>query len=127
MATMRSPLGRARGRGSAKMGVEHFSIMRISSIALVPLTLWFLFSIGQVVGGDYAAYKAWVSQVGNATMLCLFIAAVFHHAAHGLQVVIEDYVPAEETREVLIIGMKFLAFLLAANSVVSVLKVSFGG
>lgn len=127
MASMRSPLGRARGRGSAKMGVEHFSIMRMSSMALVPLTLWFLFSVGNVVGADYAAYKAWIGEVGNATMMVLFIAAVFHHAAHGLQVVIEDYVPDAEKREVLIIGVKFLAVLLAVNSIIAVIKVAAGG
>lgn len=127
MAIMRSPLGRVRGRGSAKMGVGHFSLMRMSSMALVPLTLWFLVSVGNVVGADYAGYRAWIGEVGNATMMVLLIATVFHHAAHGLQVVIEDYVPSEEVREVMIVGVKFLAALLAVNAIIAVLKVAIGG
>ena len=64
MAIMRSPLGRVRGRGSAKMGVGHFSLMRMSSMALVPLTLVSRF---RWQGGRRRLRYRLIGEVGNAT------------------------------------------------------------
>ena len=41
---LRSPLGRVRGLGSAKGGTHHWWMQRVTSVALLPLTLWFALS-----------------------------------------------------------------------------------
>jgi len=125
--TMRSPLGRARGLGSAKEGRDHWWQQRLTAIALVPLLFWFVVSIIANVGADYAAMRAWLGAPGNATLLILLIVAAFHHAQLGVQVVIEDYVHDPVWAPVSIIATKLLAVAFGVYGVVSVLFVAIGG
>ena len=50
--SLRSPLSQARGLGSAKDGTHHFWVQRVSAVALIPLSLWFVFSVAQLAGAD---------------------------------------------------------------------------
>jgi succinate dehydrogenase / fumarate reductase membrane anchor subunit len=124
---MRSPLGHAIGLGSAKEGVAHWWAQRISSLALVPLTLWFVISILGLVGADRAVVAAWVGYPLPAVLLILLLVATFYHGALGLQVVIEDYVAVEGLRLGLIIVMKLAATLLAVLGIFAVFKLSVTG
>ena len=124
--SLRSPLGHARGLGSAKEGLHHWWMQRLTSIALVPLTVWFVVSIIRLVGADYETYAHWIESPLNATIMTLFLAVTFHHAQSGMQVVLEDYVSSHGTRIFAIIAVKFLCFALAALSIISVLIVAFG-
>lgn len=126
-AKLRSPLGVARGLGAAHSGFEHWWEQRMSSLALVPLGLWFALSLASLAGADHPAVRAWISQPLSATLLVLFIGVAFQHAASGMQVVYEDYVSNEPARMICVIGTKFLFFLVAALCIVSVLKIAFGG
>jgi succinate dehydrogenase / fumarate reductase membrane anchor subunit len=124
--SLRSPLGRARGLGSAKEGVAHWWAQRVTAVALVPLALWFVASLASHAGADHAAAVAWVGQPFVAVVLVLLIAATFHHAQLGMQVVIEDYVHTEWARLALVLLVKFAAVALAIACVFAVLKVAFG-
>jgi len=126
-ATRRSPLARARGLGSAHEGVGHWIAQRVSAIALVPLTAWFVISVIANVGESYAAMRAWLDSPLNATLLALLIVAVFHHAWLGLQVVIEDYVGGRGARTAWLIGTKLVLAFLGAWALVSVLFVATAG
>lgn len=123
---MRSSLGRVSGLGSAKVGVGHWWALRLTSVALVPLVLWFMASVVFLVDTDHAAFKAWVSSFGNGLMLVLLIIALFYHAQLGLQVVIEDYVHGETAKMALLIAVKFAFFFIGAGSVSAVLHLAFG-
>lgn len=125
--SLRTPIGRARGLGSAKEGVGHWWQQRLTAIALIPLSLWFVISIIGLIGADYATLKGWASTPGHATLLALLVVAVFHHAQLGIQVVIEDYVHGEAAKFFALIAVKFLAVGLGVYSVVSILKLAFGG
>lgn len=122
--SLRSPLGRARGLGSAKDGVGHFWMQRLSALALIPLTLWFVFSVAQLSGADYAAVKWWVGYPAVSVTLILFIAVSFYHAALGMQVVVEDYVGHEGLKLALIVLIKFGLAVLGVASIFAVLKVA---
>ena len=100
---MRSPLGRAIGLGSAKEGVEHWIVQRVTAVALVPLVLWFVAAVIQLAGADFDAMQDWVGRPLPAIVLVLLLIATFYHAALGLQVVIEDYVHGELARLGLVI------------------------
>lgn len=76
---MRSQLGRARGTGAAHSGVHHWYAERITSIALVPLTLWFIFAVLRLVGAPHEAVVEWAGHPVNATLLLALIAITFHH------------------------------------------------
>jgi succinate dehydrogenase / fumarate reductase, membrane anchor subunit len=122
---MRSPLGRAIGLGSAKEGVSHWWAQRITAIALVPLTLWFVIAVIALTGADRTAFAAWVSHPLPAVLLVLLLVATFYHSALGLQVVIEDYVENEALKFGLLIVMKLVSIVLAALGIFAVLKLSF--
>lgn len=121
---MRSNLGRVRGLGSAKEGVGHWWVQRLTAVALVPLTLWFVGSLIGQVGASHASVVAWLAQPCPAIVLILLAVATFYHAALGLQVVIEDYVAGEGLRLVAIAAMKLACFALATATVFAVLKLA---
>ena len=115
---MRSHLGRVRGLGSSNNGVQHWWMQRLSGIALVPLSLWFVFSvIGLLINADLATVTNWVGQHYNPVLLILFVICMFHHAQLGLQVVIEDYTRSELTKVTLLVTVKLAALLLCACSI----------
>jgi succinate dehydrogenase / fumarate reductase membrane anchor subunit len=122
--SLRSDLSRARGLGSAKTGVEHFWVQRVTAIALVPLALWFVFSLAMLRVHDYAHVRFWVHAPSVAVGLVLFIAAALWHSMLGVQVVIEDYVG--EGRIALLVLSKFLHATIAIAAIFAVLRVAFG-
>ena len=125
--SLRSPLGRVRGLGSAKSGTEHFWVQRVTAVALIPLTLWFVYSVIALAGADFATATAWLQSPTTAVLLLLLIAATFHHMQLGLQVVIEDYVHGEGVKIASLVIMKGASLLLAVAAAFAVLKVAFGG
>jgi succinate dehydrogenase / fumarate reductase membrane anchor subunit len=124
--SLRSPLAHARGLGSAKDGTHHFWVQRVSAVALIPLSLWFVFSVAQLAGGDYGAVHHWVHAPSVAVTLVLFISAALYHSALGIQVVIEDYIASEGTKIVTLLLVKFAHAIVAAAAVFAVLKVALG-
>ena len=123
---MRSPLGRAIGLGSAKEGVDHWWAQRITAVALVPLSLWFVSSVVALVGADLEAVQNWVSQPLPGILLILLLIATFYHASLGLQVVIEDYVHAELVKLGLIVLLRLLCFGFAVAGIFAVVSVALG-
>ena len=67
--SLRSPLGRVRGLGSAKTGTDHFWAQRVTAVALVPLTLWFVYALLSLAGADYATVSAWLRSPVNAVLM----------------------------------------------------------
>ncbi len=124
--SMRSPLAHAGGLGSAKEGVEHWWRERLTAVALIPLALWFIASMIMHGGDDYIAVTAWLRTPFAMLMMVLLLAAVFHHSALGLQVIIEDYVHSAAKIPALII-MRLSCFALAAAGILAVLRVALSG
>ncbi len=125
--TMRTPLGRVRGLGSAKDGTSHWYTERLTALALVPLSLWFVVSILRGLGADYTALKAWMGVPGNMTLMILLIIAFFWHASLALGTVIEDYVHNKPAHMGGLIAVKFGCLFFGAFSIVAVLKLGLGG
>ena len=124
----RSTLSRVRGSGlSTEGGVGHWWAQRITAIALVPLTLWFVVSAISMVNADHATFVAWASADGNPVLLILLTIAVYHHGQIGMQVIIEDYIHHEAIRFVALIGVKLGAIFLGVFTIYSVAKLAFGG
>ena len=124
--SLRSPLGRARGYGSAKEGVSTFLAERISAVALIPLTLWFVFSVAQLPVQSFTAVRHWVAAPSVAVALVLFLAVLFYHSALGVKVVVEDYVAGEGKKLVVLLLVRFIHAILAAAGIFAVLKIALG-
>jgi len=123
---LRSPLGRAIGLGSAKEGVEHWWSQRITAVALVPLSLWFVASLIGHLGADYAVAIAWLRSPIPATAMALIVIAVFTHMALGVQVVIEDYVHHEGVKIASLVALKLACWALGAAALIAVLRIALG-
>ena len=123
--SLRTPLGRVLGMGSAKEGVHHWWVQRVTSVALIPLAVSFIVSLICLPALDYASVHAWVHQSWTAVLLVLFIGLACWHSKLGMQVVIEDYVHGGAKTLSLLIST-FAHTLIAAASIFAVLKVAFG-
>lgn len=122
LRSMRSPLARVRGLGSAKEGVGHFWQQRVTAVALVPLTVWFVISMIVESGADYTHFRAWLGAPGTASLMLLTLFCAFHHAQLGVQVVIEDYVHGRAVKLSTLLAMKGLTWLFGIFAAAAVLK-----
>lgn len=122
--SIRTPLARARGLGAAKDGTHHWWMQRVTSVALVPLVLWFAISMLTYSRVDHATFQAWLGHPVNAGLMIALLAAMFYHAKLGAQVIIEDYVHPESAKIAALLVTQFLLFLLGAIAIVAVLKIA---
>ena len=125
-ARLRSPVGRAIGLGSAKEGVEHWWLQRVTAVALVPLTLWFVVSVVRLSSADIDTVRDWVGRPLPSILLVLLLIATFWHTSLGLQVVIEDYVHTDLAKLGLIIVVRLACFALAVAGTFAVLGMALG-
>jgi succinate dehydrogenase / fumarate reductase membrane anchor subunit len=122
--SIQTPLGRARGLGSAKSGVAHFWHQRLTAVALVPLTIWFVWAVARYTGAPHEEVIAFLAHPFNAAAMLLFVIAGLYHAALGVQVVIEDYIQGEGIKLALLLATKFAAFALGVVCAIAVLRIA---
>ena len=122
---MRTPLARAIGLGSAHNGVQHWWTQRLSAIALVPLTLWFIATLIAHTRADYTAFIAWMRNPITSILMTLFLIALFYHAALGLQVIVEDYVHSG-TKFAAVIAVRLGCFALGVAGTLATLRIALG-
>lgn len=127
MSDLRTPLSRARGLGSAKDGLHHWWVQRLTAVALIPLVVWFAVSLVMLSGADYDAARAWIGSPVVMVLLILTIVIGLHHAQLGMQVVIEDYVHSEGLKLASIIAVRFIAVFFGLAATVAILRIGFGG
>lgn len=122
--SIRTPLARVRGLGAAKTGVSHFWVQRVTAVALVPLTIWFLGSVIAFAGADFDAVTGYIRTPVIAVLFILFLGASFTHMKLGLRVVVEDYITRESSKIALLILIDFFTYATAALAIYSVLHIA---
>lgn len=115
---------RVQGLGSAKEGVHHFTLQRITAIALLPLTVLFVLPFASNLGGEYAQVLDTYTHPFNALVAILFFLTAFTHLRLGLQVVIEDYIHVKGTRVALLLANTLFCWLMTAFGIFAVLKIA---
>jgi len=93
-----TPLGKVRGLGPAGHGGHHWLEERFTSVALLLLSLWLIFSLVMLPELKLDILKEWLSSAWAAIPMALLIVAAFKHGVDGLKVVVDDYVHEEGTR-----------------------------
>lgn len=121
---LRHPLARVKGLGASGEGSHHWWAQRLSALALIPLSLWFVFSVVSHIGDSHGEVLAWVATPSVAVMLVLFIGFMLYHAQLGVQVVIEDYVHSEPVKVLLLLAIKGLALVLGLGGIFAILRVA---
>ncbi len=124
--SLRTPLARVRGLGSARDGTKHWWFQRLTAIALVPLSLWLVASLIANIDANYAEVVAWVRSPAVTALLLMVVMFVFYHAQLGLQVVIEDYVHLESAKIAMLVLVKITVLILALLSATAVIRVAVG-
>jgi succinate dehydrogenase / fumarate reductase, membrane anchor subunit len=123
----RTPIGKVRGLGTARSGLQHWKMQRLTAIANVLLVLWFMFSAMALSGSGYEQVRAWLGSPVTASLVVLLIISTFYHARLGLQVVVEDYVHHEGARIASLVAIALIVLALAVACIVAVLTVAVGG
>lgn len=125
---LEAPLAKAHGMGSAKSGSHHWWMMKLTSLALIPLTLWFFLEIMNLIatGASFEAVTQWLSKPYVAVLMILFLAVNFYHAAMGGQEIILDYLPNKKIKVPSLILFHFGCFAAGIAGIASVIFIVFG-
>ncbi len=123
--SLRSPLGRVLGLGSAKDGTSHWWGQRVSAVALLALGLWFAFAMTTISGFSHADVIAFAGRPVNGVLLLLLTLSLAYHSYLGLQVIIEDYVHSAGLKVAALIASRFAHIFLAVAAVFAILKIGF--
>jgi succinate dehydrogenase / fumarate reductase membrane anchor subunit len=121
--SLRSPLGRVLGMGSAKEGTGHWWSQRVSAVALIPLTLWFLFSLLMLPDLDYTTVRTWLSLPISGFLAVLLLSVLTYHSYLGTTVVIEDYVHSAGMKLLLLLLLRFAYVLVCGAGILAILRV----
>ncbi len=121
---LRHPLKNVKGEGASGDAVNHWWLQRLTALALVPLTLWFVLSIIHQVSQEQSAVMQWVSRPWVTVALVLYLATMYLHAQLGVQVVIEDYISSESRRLITILLCKAILLIATVAAVLSVLRIA---
>jgi succinate dehydrogenase / fumarate reductase membrane anchor subunit len=124
--SLRSPLGKVLGLGSAKDGTGHWWAQRVSAVALVPLTLWFVISLLTLPGLDYETVRTWLSFPLTGFLAVLLIAVLTYHSYLGTIVIVEDYVHTSGMKVLTLMVLRFLYVLAGGAAIFAILRVVFG-
>ena len=124
--SLRSPLSQALGLGSARDGTGHWWAQRVTAIALIPLTLWFVFSLLTLPSFDYDTVRMWLSVPFTAFLAVLLVAVMGYHSYLGTTVIIEDYVHASGMKILSLMMLRFLYVLAGGAGIFAILRLLFG-
>jgi succinate dehydrogenase / fumarate reductase membrane anchor subunit len=123
--SLRSPLGKVLGRGAAKSGVQHWWLQRVTAIAMVPLTLWLLYSLLSLPLADHAAVCSWIGASWHPVLLTLTVLTMTWHSMLGVQVVVEDYVHRKSYKTATLLCSQFAHVLVAAGAAYAIMHIAF--
>jgi succinate dehydrogenase / fumarate reductase membrane anchor subunit len=124
--SMRTPLARVRHLGSARSGTRHFWQQRLTSVALVPLTIAFIVILVSLLGRNHAAAVQIIGSPFVAIVMMLFIVTGVYHMWLGMQVVVEDYVHDEPVKFAILMANTFFCVAVVFTTLYAILKLSFG-
>lgn len=124
--SLRSPLGRVLGLGSAKDGTGHWWAQRVTGVALALLGIWFVVSIASMAGYGYDNAVAFISSLPNPVLLILLTITMAYHSHLGVQVVIEDYVHGHALKIASLVLSRFAHVLLSVVGVFAILRLGIG-
>lgn len=124
--SLRSPLSRVLGLGSAKDGTAHWWAQRVTAVALVPLTVWFVFSLLTLPDFDYETVRTWLSVPVTGFLALLLVGVLGYHSYLGTIVIVEDYVTSSGMKVLSLMTLRFLYVLAGGAAMFAILRVAFG-
>lgn len=123
---IRTPIGRVRGSGAAGSGTWHFWHQRVTSVAMILLTVIFVVILMNLLGRNHAAVVQILGSPLVAIVMLLFVGTGVYHMWLGMQEIVLDYVHEEKMKFVALLINTFFCFVAGVASVFAILKLSFG-
>ena len=71
--SLRSPLRRVTGLGSAKGGANHWYVQRVTAVALVLLGFWFVAALASLGGASHANVVSWLASPISSALAVLLV------------------------------------------------------
>jgi succinate dehydrogenase / fumarate reductase membrane anchor subunit len=124
-AILQTPRARVKFLGSAKSGTHHAWMMRLTSFALLPLTIAFILIVLSLAGRDFQSARVLLGSPCPAILMLLFIGVGAYHMTLGMQIIIEDYVHTERLKQLAVMANTCFGLLIGIASVYAVLRLSF--
>jgi len=121
---LRTPLGKVRFLGSARIGTTEAWLVHVTSLALVPLTLGFVWLMLDLLRKDYNGVRAELTHPIPAILLLAFVFAGVVHMELGMRSIIVDYIGGQSRAWALAANTCFAA-LLALACLYATLRVAF--
>jgi succinate dehydrogenase / fumarate reductase membrane anchor subunit len=125
--TLRSPLSRVLGKGSAKEGTDHWWAQRVSAVALLLLGMWFAVSLCLLQSFAAGSVLAWAARPFNSVMLLALSVTLAWHSSLGIQVVIEDYVHGPLLKVASLVASRLAHVFLAIAAAFAIVRMATGG
>jgi succinate dehydrogenase / fumarate reductase membrane anchor subunit len=122
--SLRTPLGKVLGLGSAGEGTGHWWVQRVTAVALVPLTAWFAISLLTQPLQSYEAMRGWLGQPWVAVLTILLALTLAWHSKLGIEVIVEDYVHAKAAKTALLLLSTLVHVAAAVAAVFAVLMLA---
>ena len=119
--SLRTPLGKVLGRGSAGVGASHWWAQRVTAVALLPLTAWFAISLVTHALQSYEVMRGWLGQPYVAVLAILLVLTLALHSRLGVEVVVEDYVHGKAAKTALLLLSTFVHVAAAVAAVFAIL------
>ena len=111
-----------KSHGSA---VPHWKWQRISAIMTLPLMIYCVYLLGGLATLNYEAARLLVAAPTASLPLAVLISVGIYHAALGVQVIIEDYVPLASGRNRLIMFTRVALGGIALVSLIALARITF--
>lgn len=120
--SMRTPLARVRGLGSARSGTGHFWLQRLTGLANIVLAIGLIVIVLTLIGKSYAEAITFLSHTLVSLILLAGVTSAAIHMRIGMQVIIEDYVHSEGLKVLALVANTFFAFAIVLSAAYAILK-----
>jgi succinate dehydrogenase / fumarate reductase membrane anchor subunit len=124
MSTAQTPLHKIQGMGSSHSGTGHFWRERVTAVALIPLSLWFLYVMLGLAGTSEVTALQFLAHPWNALLMGAFVSFSLYHAYLGLQVVIDDYIHTPGTKIALLLVRLLAILLVGGTSLFAIVRIA---
>jgi succinate dehydrogenase / fumarate reductase membrane anchor subunit len=124
MKSAETPLHKVSGLGASHSGTGHFWRERVTSVILIPLTLWFAFTMLGLAGTNEVTMVQYLARPWNALLMAAFAVTSAYHMSLGLQVVIDDYVHTAGTKIFLLILVRAATIAIIAVSLFALIRIA---
>ncbi len=122
-----TPLSKARGLGTARLGTAAWWAQRVTAVALLPLSLWLVWFVDRLLAFSHAEMAAWLSRPHNAVLLLAYVGAAGYHAMLGLKVIVEDYVHAVWLKALSLVAIQLVWMLLVLTAAIAMIRTLVAG